>query len=248
MVPAKPTHHANQRRRPRGAVTPDDMITAAFELAETVGLAEMSMPRLARHMNVPVTTIYWHFRTRDNLLNAMLDRAIQQYHFATPFESDAAPWDDALKNHFRKMRRVFNDNPLLCDLVLLRTGELSAEAGHAAVEKLETVVRTLMDAGFTADNALEVYLALSVHSRGSAILEHLNVVQHLPDRLQRDRIKATGVTIEATPVLYELSSRGHSVVDLNFEFTLDAILDRAKQILAQDLSNRDMGSTSSPSA
>ena len=219
------------------------MITAAFEFAEQVGLAEMSMPRLAQHMGLPVTTIYWHFRTRDNLLSAMLERAVRQYHFANPFVGVDTPWDEALKTHFRKMRNVFRDNPLLCDLVLLRSGEMEPESSHEAIEKLESVVKTLVDAGFSAKNALEVYLALSVHSRGSAILEHLNATQHLPERLLRDRIRTTGVSREITPLLYELTGRGHTVVDVNFEFTLEALIDKAKALLEKDLVLKQRGSS-----
>lgn len=225
-------------RRPRGAVSPEDMITAAFAFAAEVGLAEMSMPQLARRIGLPVTTIYWHFRTRDNLLNAMLERAVDQYHFAHPFIGDGAPWDEALKAHFRKMRLVFRDNPVLCDLVLLRSGEVGPESTHAAIEKLEAVVQTLVEAGFSADNALEVYLALSVHSRGSAILEHINAIQQLPNRVMHDRVQATGVSLEYTPLLFELTNRGRTIVDLNFEFTLDAIITKAQLLLAEDKASR----------
>jgi AcrR family transcriptional regulator len=227
-----------KRRRQRGAVSPEDMISAAFDLASEVGLAEMSMPQLARHMGLPVTTIYWHFRTRDNLLNAMLARAMELYHLGNPFIDDAPSWDEALKNHFRKMRVVYLENPLLCDLVLLRAGEFGPDSAHAAVENLERVVKTLVDAGFDPDNALDVYLALSAHSRGSAILEHINATQHLTDRFLQDRLRTTGVTAEVTPLLYELASRGHNVAELNFEFTLDAIIDHAKALLRQDKAKR----------
>ena len=61
---------------------------------------------------------------KEDLLNAMTDRAIKQYHFTTPFEGGGA-WQDGLRNHFRKMRRVFQENPVLCELILMRLGELS---------------------------------------------------------------------------------------------------------------------------
>ncbi len=40
---------------------------------------------LAKHLDVGVTSIYWYFRKKDDLLNAMTDRALGQYDFATPF-------------------------------------------------------------------------------------------------------------------------------------------------------------------
>ena len=54
----------------------------------------------------------------------MTERATRQYHFTNPFV-DGGTWQDGLRNHFRKMHLVFRENPVLCELILMRTGELS---------------------------------------------------------------------------------------------------------------------------
>ncbi len=72
-------------RRERGSINPDDIIKGAFELAEEVGIDNLSMPLLGKHLGVGVTSIYWYFRKKDDLLNAMTDRALRQYVFATPY-------------------------------------------------------------------------------------------------------------------------------------------------------------------
>ena len=46
---AKPTTTLN-RRRERGSISPDGIITGAFELAEQLGIDKMSMPVLAKHL------------------------------------------------------------------------------------------------------------------------------------------------------------------------------------------------------
>jgi AcrR family transcriptional regulator len=220
-VAASGRRDAKPKRRPRGSLDVEDIITGAFELAEEVSISGLSMPVVARHLDVPLTSIYWHFRKKEDLLDAMTDRAIKQYHFTTPFEGGGT-WQDALRNHFRKMRQVFQENPVLCELVLMRSGELSPEATHASVDNLETVITTMVDAGFSPDDALTVYLALSVHSRGTAMIERLNASQQ-----QTGRRRITGVTT-AHPLLNELETKGHSIVDVEFEFTLDAIIKRAE--------------------
>ena len=53
------------------------------ELAEQVGIDNLSMPLLGKHLGVGVTSIYWYFRKKDDLLNAMTDRALRTYVFAT---------------------------------------------------------------------------------------------------------------------------------------------------------------------
>lgn len=36
-----------------------------------------------------MTSIYWYFRKKDDLLNAMTDRALSKYVFATPMSKPA---------------------------------------------------------------------------------------------------------------------------------------------------------------
>ncbi len=82
---AKQATAEKRQRRERGSINPDDIIKGAFELAEDVGIDNLSMPLLGKHLGVGVTSIYWYFRKKDDLLNAMTDRALSQYVFATPY-------------------------------------------------------------------------------------------------------------------------------------------------------------------
>src|ERR1700691_6690848 len=115
---AKPATAEKRQRRERGSINPDDIISGAFELAEQVSIDNLSMPLLAKHLDVGVTSIYWYFRKKDDLLNAMTDRALGQYDFATPFV-EGQDWRDSLRDHARKMRQTFPSNPILCDLILI---------------------------------------------------------------------------------------------------------------------------------
>ena len=74
---AKQATAEKRQRRERGSINPDDIINGAFELAEEVGIDNLSMPLLGKHLGVGVTSIYWYFRKKDDLLNAMTDRALQ---------------------------------------------------------------------------------------------------------------------------------------------------------------------------
>ena len=49
----------------------------------------------------------------------MTDRALAQYEFTVP-GIDASNWRESLRNHAQTMRRQFLDDPVLCDLVLIR--------------------------------------------------------------------------------------------------------------------------------
>jgi hypothetical protein len=73
---------------------------------------------------------------------------------------------------------------------------------------------------------LTVYLALSAHTRGTAMIERLNAGPQ-----QAGRRRVTGVTT-AHPLLNKLETKGHTIDDVEFEFTLDALIERAEHVLA----------------
>jgi AcrR family transcriptional regulator len=108
-----------RQRRERGSISVDEILNGAFEVAQEVSIDSLSMPLLARHLDVGVTSIYWYFRKKYDLLDAMTDRALGQYDFATPFV-EGCDWRESLRNHAHKMRQTFRSNPILCDLILIR--------------------------------------------------------------------------------------------------------------------------------
>ena len=130
---AKQVTAEKRQRRERGSINPDDIISGAFELAEQVSIDNLSMPLLGKHLGVGVTSIYWYFRKKDDLLNAMTDRALRQYAFATPYV-EAKDWRETLRNHARAMRKTFLGNPILGDLILIRSA-LSPRAASWACRR-----------------------------------------------------------------------------------------------------------------
>lgn len=129
------TTPGKRQRRQRGSINPEDIISGAFELAQQVSIDNLSMPLLGKHLGVGVTSIYWYFRKKDDLLNAMTDRALSNYVFATPY-IEAGDWRETLRNHARSMRKTFADNPVLCDLILIRAA-LSPKTARLGAQEME---------------------------------------------------------------------------------------------------------------
>jgi AcrR family transcriptional regulator len=73
-----------RRRRDSGSISVDEIINGAFEVAAEVSIDNLSMPLLAKHLGVGVTSIYWYFRRKADLLNAMTDRALERFEFTVP--------------------------------------------------------------------------------------------------------------------------------------------------------------------
>jgi AcrR family transcriptional regulator len=220
-----------RQRRERGSISVDEILNGAFEVAEKVSIDNLSMPLLARHLDVGVTSIYWYFRKKDDLLDAMTDRALGQYDFATPF-IEANNWRDSLANHARKMRQTFRNNPILCDLILIR-GTYGREATHTALQKIEKAIETLVEAGLPAEDAFDTYSAIAIHTRGSAVMERLQ------DKMgggvkPRRADEAPIIDPETMPLMAELTRKGHRIGvadEINFEYGLECILDHASRLI-----------------
>jgi AcrR family transcriptional regulator len=220
-----------RQRRERGSISVDEIISGAFEVAREASVDDLSMPLLAKHLDVGVTSIYWYFRKKDDLLNAMTDRALGQYDFATPFV-EGLNWRESLRNHARKMRQTFRSNPILCDLILIR-GTFGRHATQAAFQKLEKAVATLVEAGLSPEDAFDTYASISVHTQGAAVLERL---QDKSSGAQTYRRGTTAVIDpETMPLIAQLTGQGHRIGmadDINFEFGLNCILEHARQLIA----------------
>jgi AcrR family transcriptional regulator len=201
-----------RRRRERGSITRNEILTGAFEVAADVSVDNLSMPLLAKHLDVGVTSIYWYFRKKDELLDAMTDRALNANDFDAPI--DARNWRESLRNHACKMRQAFLADPILCDLILIR-GAGCRRAARDALKKMEQPLSALVSAGLSVEQAFDTYVAIATHVKASAVLRRLQ---------------------QRIPLITETVSTHHRIAmpdDFNFGFILDCILDHAEGLIAE---------------
>jgi AcrR family transcriptional regulator len=174
-------------RRNRGSLSAADIIKGAFEVAEGISLDKLSMPELARHLGVGVTSIYWYFRKKEELLNAMNDVAVERFVRAMPLLTPGETWQQALREHFAAQRQVLRADATMADLMLIRTSTYSREAGRRVFELEEALLAILIEQGFTPDNALHVYNAISVYTRGNIIHDRILRLSDTPTLDSRGR-------------------------------------------------------------
>lgn len=218
-----------RQRRERGSISADEIVSGAFALAGQITVEKLSMPMLARHLDCGVTSLYWYFRSKEVLLEAMRERALAQYEIALPFTGDG-PWHERLREHFRAMRRLFLDNPVLCDLLIANTSEYGDNPTRVARARLEAVLTTLIGAGFTPQDAVETYFSLASHSRAFALLERQENLESIPAAAEQQ----DGIDEGAMPVLAGLARDGFDfrlAQDRTFEIGLEALIERAQRVL-----------------
>ena len=224
-----------RQRRERGSINPDDIIKGAFELAEQVGIDNLSMPLLGKHLGVGVTSIYWYFRKKDDLLNAMTDRALRQYVFATPYV-EATDWRETLRNHARTMRKTFMGNPILCDLILIRSALPPAGGPDGRTRGGEGHRQPCRG----RDCRRRTRSTPTPRSRCTcAVRWCCNGFTRRTGRPTKDRATSRRrmvIDAEAAPLLAQVTREGHRIGaadDVNFEFGLDCILDHAEWLIEQ---------------
>ena len=221
-----------RKRRERGSISVEEILNGAFEVAADSSIDNLSMPQLARHLDVGVTSIYWYFRRKDDLLDAMTDRALDEYDFTAP-SIDVDNWRDSLAHHARMMRKMFRSKPILCDLLLIR-GSYGRVAVQGAIQKLESPVAALVRAGLTSEHAFDTYSAIATHVRATAIMERLQ--DKMPGIAPRQDGERGIIDAATMPIIAEATGRGHRMGvadDINFEYILHSILDHAEAMAGQ---------------
>src|SRR5690348_1625791 len=117
-------------RRQRGSLSAEQIIDGAFELAAESDLDSLTMPELDSRLGGGVTSVYWYFRKKDDLLRGMSDRAVHTVQDALPRPGDSSDWSGFLRDYFTELRRIFRSDDTLADLTLVRIRSYSLDSTH----------------------------------------------------------------------------------------------------------------------
>ncbi|GAA1175412.1 TetR/AcrR family transcriptional regulator C-terminal domain-containing protein [Pseudonocardia alaniniphila] len=84
-------------------LTRDHVVAVALDLLDEVGLEHLTMRRLADALDVRNGATYWHFRSKQALLEAMADALLT----GLPADLPAGqPWDELAADVARRLRRA----------------------------------------------------------------------------------------------------------------------------------------------
>jgi AcrR family transcriptional regulator len=233
---------ASRERRQRGSINAEEIVAGAFEVARRVSLDQLSMPVLAEHLGVGVTSIYWYFRKKEDLLNAMTDVAVDTVVRELPLMADDKPWQEVLYSHCHDSRALHSEDQILTDLLLLRTSTYTRDATRRVFEMEEALLRRLVDAGFTTENALMVYNAASIYLRGMIINDRILRLSDAPTLDDRQRRIADW---SALPLLGSLVDHHlfAGTSDEDFAFGMGRLISSFEALLAEQDTKAATGRT-----
>lgn len=131
-----------------------EIVDAALALLNEVGMDKLSTRALAARLGVAQPALYWHFRNKDALLDALNAEVIARYHpHRMPNASDT--WDSFTRSTARSFRRAMLS---VRDGARLNAGTRPDPAQFADAEKQ---LRLYVDAGFTPEQALNVSITVA---------------------------------------------------------------------------------------
>jgi AcrR family transcriptional regulator len=116
------------------------ILDAAERIADRDGLEALSMRRLGTELGAGATTLYWHVRNKDELLDLLVDRVIGE------IVADIQPadgWRGEMAEAARACRRVLLRHPQIAVILGARP-----TFGPNAIAALEWMIGRLRAAGF----------------------------------------------------------------------------------------------------
>lgn len=132
----------------RSRLTKSAVADRALALADAMGLDALTIRKLAQELGVTPMALYWHFRSKEELLEGLADRVWAEIGVDV---DPAAPWPDQLRTMVESLVRVLREHPAAPQLLMN-----SDKQGEAALKVTEAALEVLRGAGFDPLHASEI--------------------------------------------------------------------------------------------
>ncbi|HVV29627.1 MAG TPA: TetR/AcrR family transcriptional regulator [Mycobacteriales bacterium] len=112
-------------RRARGSLSETEILDAALLLIERHGLDALSTPVLARELGAGNTSVYWYFRSKTELLEALVDRLADDLYRQLP-ELPAETGLEQVEQYYAALRAAVRGRPAFVELLAADPGMVTA--------------------------------------------------------------------------------------------------------------------------
>jgi AcrR family transcriptional regulator len=207
--------------RPRGAaadrpgLSREEVARAALVLLDGEGLEAFSMRRLAKELGVGTMTLYGYFRSKEELLDAVVDLAVAEQELPTL----EGPWRERLRRLAKTARSNLARHPGLVQIRVVQP-VLRPEA----LRLTELGMRILEDAGFDTDEAAKAFRLLFTYTLGFTLFSP-EAAEHQAREAAREALSA--LPPEYYPRLLAAADEAADAMagDAVFDYGLERILD-----------------------
>ncbi|MFE2582602.1 TetR/AcrR family transcriptional regulator [Streptomyces sp. NPDC059378] len=224
---------------PRDTLTADRIVRAAIELLDSEGLDGLNMRSLAKRLGSAATAVYWHIKTKDDLVRLAGDAIWHEVELPDLATTD---WRTAATAHAGSMHAMLTRHPWL---VQAFGSHLLYGPGQARNNDLSLAIYE--KAGFASDDADWAAASVFTFVLGSALgpaaqvslNRRLSVNGADAEQLMADAMASAGETARQFPRLRErlgtaAAMEYSAAPDSTFEFGLQSVLDGFEARLAAD--------------
>ncbi|MFJ7249327.1 TetR/AcrR family transcriptional regulator C-terminal domain-containing protein [Kitasatospora sp. NPDC098652] len=212
------------------------IVAVAVQVADTEGLAALSMRRIATELGVATMSLYRHVPGKDELLRLMMDKAFAEH----PLPGAPAPdWRTGLDEIARLQWRIYRRHPWLAATMSFTRPVLAPDAALHTERSLAALAGTGLSLEEMAQAAVSLAAftcGLAVHFEREAQAEQDSGMSadEWMDRLD-DRDHDRLMTDPERFPMFEALNRGPEVdlgLDALFEFGLARMLDGVAALIA----------------
>jgi AcrR family transcriptional regulator len=195
------------------------IVEGALELLDRAGLDAFSMRRLAEELGVGTRTIYGYFRSKDELLDAVVDIGGERIARRVAELESGGSWKPRLRELMIGVHEDLTTHPGIVELRYKRP-----LLSPGALKLTEIAMRALRDAGFSKREAGRIYRILFVHTFGFCAFGP--GPRSAPDR-DRSIAALRALPADQYPTLVDAAvEASDSLADQTlYEVGLDALLD-----------------------
>ncbi len=151
--------------RPRKPLlSTDRIVDAARGLVDAEGLAAVSTRRLAAELGVSGPSLYNHFRTKDQILEAVADSVSAQVDLSMFDAADERDWRTALHDWAVSYRAALREHPNIVPVLAQGPGRRPA-----GLRLADAVFGSMVDAGWPPAQATSIGALMRYFVMGSAL-------------------------------------------------------------------------------
>lgn len=145
----------------RTRLTAERVLTAALALADEIGIADLTIRRLAQALDVKPMTIYHHVRNKEAIIDGMIDRVFAEIGDPDP----DLDWKLAMRGRCSSARAVLARHPWAAAYMESRTSPGPATLSH------HDAVLGCLRRGMSIEMTAHAYAMLDAYVYGFALQE-----------------------------------------------------------------------------
>ncbi|ADD41164.1 TetR/AcrR family transcriptional regulator [Stackebrandtia nassauensis] len=215
------------KRGPKPKLELDQIVRTAIDIADTDGLAGISMQRVADQLDVAVGSLYTYVPGKPALLAAMLDTAVGWSTLPHELPGD---WRQQFEAWAREDWEDYRQHPWIIELATTAP----IVPGPNMMNWMESALQVLAPTTLSAADKMAVVNAVDVYVRGTAREAHAAARQPAPGTKEaRDEFVGSRPLFERFPNIANVMAVDPTLfTTVNSEFGLQRLLDGIELFIA----------------